>query len=65
MKLQAGSSRDYTDGFKNGTRGDTFNTLRNLASWQNDITIGKDQLLTLGLDYQDDRIGSTPALCGE
>ena len=39
MKLQAGSSRDYTDGFKNGTRGDTFNTLRNLASWQNDITI--------------------------
>ena len=59
VKLQAGSSRDYTDGFKNGTRGDTFNTLRNLASWQNDITIGKDQLLTLGLDYQDDRIGST------
>ncbi|TAM46102.1 MAG: TonB-dependent vitamin B12 receptor [Gammaproteobacteria bacterium] len=59
VKLQAGSSRDYTDGFKNGARGDTFNTLRNLVSWQNDVTTGTDQLLTLGLDYQDDRIGST------
>lgn len=59
VKLQAGNSRDYTDGFKNGIRGDTFNTLRSLASWQNDITTGRDQLLTLGLDYQDDRIGST------
>lgn len=59
VKLQAGTSRDYTDSFKNGGFRSTFNTLRNVASWQNDITPAKDQLLTLGVDYQDDRVGST------
>lgn len=59
VKLQTGLSRDYTDNFKNGGFVSTFNTLRHSASWQNDATLGKDQLLTLGLDYRDDRIGST------
>ncbi len=59
VKLQTGASRDYTDNFKNGSFSTTFNTLRHTASWQNDVTVGKAQLLTLGLDYQDDRIGST------
>lgn len=59
VKLQTGLSRDYTDNFKNGGFVSTFNTLRHTASWQNDVTVGKDQLLTLGLDYQDDRVGST------
>ena len=56
VKLQAGTSRDYTDNFKNGGFRSTINTLRNIASWQNDVALGKDQLLTLGLDYQDDRV---------
>ena len=61
VKLQTGTSRDYTDSFKNGRFSSTFNTLRNVASWQNDVTLTKDQLLTLGADYQDDRVGSTTA----
>ncbi|MBI3575003.1 MAG: TonB-dependent vitamin B12 receptor [Gammaproteobacteria bacterium] len=61
VKLQAGTSRDYTDNFKNGGFVSTINTLRNIASWQNDVTLTKDQLLTLGADYQDDRVGSTTA----
>ncbi len=56
MKLEAGNSRDYTDNFKNGGFRSTINTNRHTGSWQNDITLGKDQLLTLGLDYQDDRV---------
>lgn len=59
MKLDAGNSRDYADSFRNGGFYSTFNTNRNTAAWQNDVTVGKDQLLTLGLDYQDDRVGST------
>ena len=61
VKLQTGTSRDYTDSFKNGRFRSTFNTLRNIASWQNDVTLTKDQLLILGVDYQDDRVGSTTA----
>ena len=61
VKLQAGTSRDYTDSFKDGRFSSTFNTLRDVASWQNDIVLGKDQLLTLGADHQDDRVGSTTA----
>lgn len=59
MKLDAGNSRDYADSFRNGGFYSTFNTNRYTAAWQNDVTVGKDQLLTLGLDYQDDRVGST------
>lgn len=59
VKVAAGSSRDYTDNFKNGGFSSTFNTLHHTVSWQNDVTVGKNQLMTLGLDYQDDRIGST------
>ncbi len=59
VRLQTGTSRDYTDNLKNGGFSSTFNTLRHVASWQNDVTVGKDQLFTLGLDYQDDRVGST------
>ncbi len=59
VKLLTGTSRDYSDNLKDGSFSTTFNTLRHTTSWQNDVTVGKDQLLTLGLDYQDDRIGST------
>lgn len=59
MKIEAGNSRDYSDNFSNGGLYSTINTNRHTAAWQNDVTVGKDQLLTLGLDYQDDRVGST------
>src|SRR3989344_5302878 len=56
MKIEAGNSRDYTDNFKKGGFRSAINTNRYTSSWQNDVTLGKDQLLTLGLDYQDDRV---------
>ncbi len=59
VKLQTGTSRDYTDNLKNGGFSSTINTLRHVASWQNDVTVGKEQMLTLGLDYQDDRVNRT------
>ncbi len=59
VKLQAGTSRDYTDNLKNGGFSSTINTLRHVASWQNDVTFGKNQLMTLGVDYQDDRVNRT------
>ncbi|MCG5501238.1 TonB-dependent receptor domain-containing protein, partial [Ectothiorhodospira lacustris] len=33
-----------------------FNTERNLLDWQNDLSIGERHLLTLGADYQNDRV---------
>ncbi len=59
MGLQLAQSRDESDNFKNGVYSSTFNTRRDTASWQNDIQIGKLQLLTLGLDWQQDKVESS------
>ena len=61
IKLRAGQSEDYADNFKDTTFSSTFNTRRGTASWQNDITLGKNRLLTLGVDRQIDRVISTTA----
>ncbi len=60
-KLNVGQSRDETDNFKDQSFVSTFNTKRDVASWQNDVTLGDKQLLTLGLDYQQDAVSSTTA----
>jgi vitamin B12 transporter len=36
-----------------------FKTTRRSASWQNDVSIGTQQLVTLGYDYYDDQVTST------
>jgi len=36
-----------------------FDTERDTATWQNDIQLGPDQLLTLGLDYYNDQLSSS------
>ena len=61
MTLAAGQSRDESDNFKDSSFMSRFNTQRNSATWQNDITVGNDRLLTLGLDRQNDSVDSTTA----
>ncbi len=59
VTFAAGQSRDESDNFKDDTFQSRFNTERNTLSLQNDITFAADHLLTVGADYQDDRIDST------
>jgi vitamin B12 transporter len=61
MSLQAGHSRDDSDNLKDGLFQTRFETERNTATWQNDVALGTNHLLTAGLDYQDDRIDSSEA----
>ncbi len=61
LTLHAGQSQDNTDNFEDTTYSSRFNTQRDTASWQNDLTLGKDHLLTLGVDRQADHvIGDCP-----
>ena len=59
--LLAGRNRDDSDNTLNGIFKSRFDSERDTLSWQNDISLGRQQLLTLGLDYQIDRIASTTA----
>ncbi|MBE1162463.1 TonB-dependent receptor [Dyella sp. 7MK23] len=70
VTLSAGQSRDDDDTFYQGTyfgeyypRMPTgfFDSRRNQASWQNDITLASNQLLTVGVDYQQEHIYSDTA----
>jgi vitamin B12 transporter len=61
LTMVAGSSRDAADEFKDGTFTSTFDTERRNASVQSDWTLSDDQIITLGVDYLDDRIDSTTA----
>lgn len=56
-----GQSRDESDNFNNATFASRFNTNRDTASVQNDFSIGTRHLVTLGYDYQNDRVSSTTA----
>jgi vitamin B12 transporter len=70
VTLSAAQSRDDDDTFYQGTyygqfypRMGTgyFDSRRNQASWQNDITLSSNQLLTVGADYQQQHIYSDTA----
>lgn len=61
MTLAAGQSRDDSDNFKDGAFKSRFDTTRDTVSLQNDITLGQTHLVTVGLDYQNDKIDSTEA----
>ncbi|GGO81454.1 TonB-dependent receptor [Marinobacterium nitratireducens] len=58
--LQLGRSWDESDNFSDGVFMSRYDTRRDSASWQNDIAVG-DDLLTLGLDYQNDELDSSEA----
>jgi len=61
MTLRAGLSRDNSDLFFNGLYIDRYNTQRDSLTWQNDFALSADQLVSAGLDYQQDRIESLRA----
>ena len=61
MTLRAGRSRDNSDLFFNGLYIDRYNTQRDSLTWQNDFALSADQLVSAGLDYQQDRIESLRA----
>lgn len=61
MKFNVSESRDESDNFLDLTLKSRFNTTRTNYSWQNDINIGTNHILTLGVDYQNDKIESTTA----
>lgn len=56
--LRSGESRDYATEYRNGVKGDKFNTRRVGHSLQNDITLGAHDLLTVGVDHQNDQVTS-------
>ena len=73
VTLNAGQSRDDSSTYFQGTYNDPYagtstyypkmpvgfaNSRRNQASWQNDITLDANQLLTAGVDYQQEHIDS-------
>ncbi len=59
LTLALGQSRDDSDNRLNGGFVTDFDTLRETASLQSDLTLGAGRILTLGLDWQNDRIDST------
>lgn len=61
MQLAAGQAQDKSNGYKNHAFYSRFDTERDTLSWQNDLSLGAHHLLSLGLDYQDDRVVSDTA----
>jgi vitamin B12 transporter len=61
FNLTAGSSREDTDNFLGTAFRSRFNTTRDTVSALNSFTVAKDQLLTIGMDYQRDHVKSTEA----
>ena len=61
MTLRGGRSQDNSDLFFNGLYIDRYNTQRDSMAWQNDIALDSQQLISAGLDYQQDRIESRRA----
>jgi len=62
LTLRGGRSLDNSEIFFNGLYISRFNTQRDNLSWQNDVALDEAQLLTLGLDYQHDRIDALPTV---
>lgn len=61
IALTVGRSWDESDNFKDGTFLSRFDTERDTLSFQNDLSVAPDHLLTVGADYQDDRVEGTTA----
>ena len=58
--LRLSESRDGMDNFApSGDFSSRFDTRRRQLSWQNDISLFDTQSLTFGVDYRDDKLGSS------
>ncbi|MSQ19944.1 MAG: TonB-dependent vitamin B12 receptor [Betaproteobacteria bacterium] len=56
LNFSAGRRTDNSDNFKDGAFKSRFNTQRDTLALQSDLTVEKRQLLTLGIDHQQDRV---------
>jgi vitamin B12 transporter len=59
ITLAAGESRDETTNFTNGSFDSAFDTKRRQFSWQNDIALSDESVLTLGFDFLRDQVEGT------
>lgn len=59
VTLQAGRSEDNNKTFSGNVAKSRFDTQRDSFSWQNDLHVSENQLLTLGYDRLEDEISST------
>jgi vitamin B12 transporter len=59
MTWLVGTNRDDSSNYKDATFRSRIDTRRRLATWQNDFTLGTKDLLTAGVDYQDDQVISS------
>jgi vitamin B12 transporter len=59
LSLSLGQARDASDNRLDGAFTNRFDTVRDTASLQNDLTLGRGTVFTLGVDWQNDRIEST------
>lgn len=60
-RLSLGQGRDESDNYKDGVYRSSFDTRRTTLAWLNDLQLGADRLLTLGLDRQQDRVAGSTA----
>jgi vitamin B12 transporter len=58
VTLTAGQTLDKASNFHDGAFTGYADSRRNQASWQNDLTLAENQLLTLGADYQQEHVDS-------
>ncbi|TAM05128.1 MAG: TonB-dependent vitamin B12 receptor, partial [Rhodanobacter sp.] len=56
--LSIGQNLDRYDNYENQTFTGYIYSRRNQASWQNDISVATNQLLTLGIDWQGEHVDS-------
>ena len=61
VTLQAGRSEDKSDAELDGAFYSRFDSRRDSASWQNDLSLAPGHTLTLGADYQHDEVNSSNA----
>lgn len=61
VELRAGASQDNSDVSYNGTHVDTINTARNNYTWQNNLRLGENQLVIVGLEHQLDMVSGDVA----
>ena len=59
VTLQVGRSEDKNENYKGSSFDTRYDTRRDSASWQNDLTLSANQLLTVGYDWQQDSISSS------
>ena len=59
LLLSLGRNDDKSDDFHDDVQSGYFQTRRYVASAQGDFSVAANQLLTTGIDWQDDRVEST------